>query len=289
MTGIQQTGRSEGLVQDDPGGGGQIEAANHMPDGNMHFVRGQSQNMVRQPTGLRPKNQGVTFFKCETVQKNAATFEHIPPEIVGNKRYFLMSEHAGRALIKSKIAELLPDVSLTPKEEENLIGKLKHMEKDGFQFETAEASFLLLALEELGLLKPFFRLKSFEVVGRKEDDGPMLSTAFVNLEVHGRESSSREEGEGPVHALDKALRKNLQKFYPSLTQTKLIDYKVRVLNPGAATAAKVRVFIETKDGHRSFTTVGVSQDILEASCKAMTDAIIYKLYCDEKEGIQAWE
>ncbi len=228
------------------------------------------------------------------VSKKPRSFEHVPPEKVGNRRRFLMSEVAGRSMILRKLKEIFPGLEKDSAETRAVVEKLKNLEHDGYQFEAAECSFELMVRRLLGQNQPFFELENFTVIGEMPtpSDG-RTSTALIKVKVGGQHEVTAAEGDGPVHALDRALRKALGVFYPELNAMKLTDFKVRVLNPQEATAAKVRVLIESTDGLDIWTTVGVSTDIIEASCLALVDSIEYKLmqktrkesraFCDGQE------
>lgn len=210
------------------------------------------------------------------VQKNPRTYEHIRPEQVGNSRRILISDYSGKSSVIAKAKEYGLDL-----EDRNLPGKVielvKQMENEGFQFEGAEASFELLLKQALGQFTPGFELKGFRIINHKVEDKESVNEATIKVVVHGREEMAVAEGDGPVNALDKALRKVLEKFYPLLKDMKLADYKVRILNGGAATAAKTRVLIESKLGEDTWGTVGVSENIIEASWQALVDSIEYLL------------
>jgi 2-isopropylmalate synthase len=215
------------------------------------------------------------------VKKNPASFEHVNPSHVGNERSTLLSEVAGRTALLDKIREIDSDIDRDSPEARHLLDSLKEMEFEGYQFESAGASFEILTLKELGKYQPHFESLLFRIIGERLYGSPMhLSSAIVKVGVGDKEKISVAEGNGPVHAMDQALREALEGFYPSLSQMKLTDYKVRVMDPGSATAAKVRVLIESTDGSMTWTTVGVSSDIIEASYKALVDSIEYKLYKD---------
>jgi 2-isopropylmalate synthase len=223
------------------------------------------------------------------VSKKSPSFEHIPPENVGNSRRFLMSEVGGRSLILKKLKQIFPDLEKDSAETRSVIENLKTLENDGYQFEAAECSFELMVRRLLGKYKPFFELEHFTVIGEMPAPGDCrTSTAMVKVMVEGKHEVTAAEGDGPVHALDCALRKALEVFYPELKEMKLIDFKVRVLNSGEATAAKVRVLIESTDGRDIWTTVGVSTDIIEASCLALVDSIEYKLMQKIQEKFRAF-
>lgn len=211
------------------------------------------------------------------VTKASKSFEHIQPEAVGNERHFLMSEVSGRNTIIEKIRQIAPDIDKDSPETARIVSKLKELEHLGYQFEGAESSFELIIRKQLGKYKPFFELEHFKVIGEQPSSGQYSSSAIIKVRVDGRAEISAEEGDGPVHALDRALRKVLVSFYPELEKVHLTDYKVRVLDAVSATASKVRVLIESSDGESVWTTVGVSTDIIEASWIAMVDSIEYVL------------
>ncbi|MHB8054175.1 MAG: citramalate synthase [Candidatus Aminicenantales bacterium] len=212
------------------------------------------------------------------VLKDTRSFEHVAPESIGNERRFLMSEVSGRSTILAKIRKICPDLDKESPEAREIIDLLKDMEHKGYQYEGAEPSFELLVRRHLGKYKPFFELeKSTIIADQAARNGGPSSSATVIVNVEGERRIAAAEGDGPVNALDCALRRALETFYPELGRVHLTDYKVRVLNPEQATAARVRVWIESTDGTDAWTTVGVSTDILEASGRALTDAIEYKL------------
>lgn len=214
------------------------------------------------------------------VNKNSKSFEHIDPELVGNERKFLTSEVAGRTTILSMIQKIAPYIEKNSPETAKIIDRLKNLEYQGYQFEGAEGGFELLIRKELGKYKPFFELETFKIIGDYPPRIEESATAMIKVLVDGKQEITAAEGEGPVNALDKALRKALEVFYPALSEVHLTDYKVRVLDSNSATASKVRVLIESSDGNDSWTTVGVSQDIIEASRIALVDSIEFKLIKD---------
>ncbi len=212
------------------------------------------------------------------VNKNASTFEHINPERVGNERRFLVSEQAGRGLILKKIQKIDPTLEKSDSRTIEISKELKRLESEGYQFEGAEASFQLRTLKILKRYQPFFNLKHFHVDVIEPSLDGNSSTALIKVEVNGIDEIAGAEGDGPVNALDKALRKVLVGFYPELQKMHLADYKVRVIGDHDATAAKVRVLIQSTDGVKIWSTVGVSTDIIEASWIALVDSIEYYLY-----------
>jgi len=214
------------------------------------------------------------------VTKSTKSFEHVSPEAVGNERHFLMSEVSGRNTILEKIRQVAPHLDKKSPETDTIMKKLKALEHLGYQFEGAESTFELVIRKELGKYKPFFELEHFQIFGSQPSSGEYSSSAIVKVKVDGVSEISAAEGDGPVHALDRALRKVLNTFYPELTKVHLSDYKVRVLDTQSASAAKVRVLIESTDGETAWTTVGVSTDIIEASWIALVDSIEYVLLKD---------
>jgi 2-isopropylmalate synthase len=210
------------------------------------------------------------------VSRHAATYEHIDPALVGNERRILVSELSGKSnvLMKSKVLEGNEKVSAA------VLELLKKKELEGYHFEGAEASFELLVQRALGQLRPAFTLGHYRVEVESGEKGNVTTEATVKLEVRGKTDHMVGEGDGPVNALDNALRKSLEKFYPSLKGMALTDYKVRVINAAAGTAAKVRVLIESRDHKDEWTTMGVSTNLIEASWLALVDAVEYKLFKD---------
>ena len=215
------------------------------------------------------------------VQRRSDTYEHIPPESVGNTQRILVSDQSGRANIMKKAQEFNIDIASHDPLVQEILSDLKDLERHGFQFEGAEASFELRMRKALGEKKRYFDLVGFRVINEKKEESEPVSEATIMVKVGGKIEHTAAMGNGPVNALDNALRKALEKFYPELKQVHLIDYKVRVLTGGEGTASKVRVLIETGDRLDRWGTVGVSENIIEASWQALTDSITYKLLKDE--------
>ena len=217
----------------------------------------------------------------DAVTKDPFAYEHVPPETVGNERVFLMSEVAGRSLIIEKIRKFDSEITKSSPVVAEIVAKVKQLEHDGYKFEGADGSFELLVRKIIGKYQPFFKLHYYKTMGEQ----PMYneetcSFAQLKIEVDNQIEITAGEGSGPVHALDTALRKALERFYPNVSQIRLTDYKVRVLDSHSATASKVRVLIESSDCVESWITVGVSTDIVEASWLALVDSIEYKLIKD---------
>jgi len=211
------------------------------------------------------------------VNKASHSFEHINPELVGGQRRFLMSEVSGRRMILDKIWEVDPSITKDDPVTDRIMKQLKEMEHEGYQFEGAESTFELIVRKQLGKYRSFFELLHFKIIGEQPNVGGYGSSAIIKVKVDGQDEITAAEGDGPVHALDGALRKALDTFYPELSNVHLTDYKVRVINGKDATAAKVRVLLQSTDGEAIWTTVGVSTDIIEASWLALVDSIEYKL------------
>jgi len=222
------------------------------------------------------------------VSKATRSFEHVDPDLVGNKRRFLMSEVAGRRTILDKIREICPSVTKESKEAEAVVNSLKELEHQGYQFEGAESSFELIIRKQLGKYRPFFELESFKLISEQPARPGPSASALIKVKVDGKSEITAAEGQGPVHALDRALRKALEVFYPELSSVHLTDFKVRVIDSESATAAKVRVLIESTDGETVWSTVGVSTDIIEASWIALVDSIEYKLIKDLEKKIRVY-
>jgi 2-isopropylmalate synthase len=218
------------------------------------------------------------------VQKNPLTYEHIDPAVVGNRQRVLVSDLSGRSNILYKAQEFGVEVETLKPTVKQVLAEVKELENKGFQFEGAEASFELLMQKGLNGKVRSFRLIGFRVIDEKrKEDEPPLSEATIMIEgPDGGVEHTAATGNGPVNALDRALRKALRQFYPQIDEVELLDYKVRVLGSGEGTGATVRVLIESGDGHERWGTVGVSPNVIEASWQALVDSIEYKLYKDRK-------
>ena len=218
------------------------------------------------------------------VKRNPLTYEHIEPEKVGNFRRILISDQSGRANVLHKAKQWGLKLSASDPLLSSIINELKELENQGYQYEGAEASFELLMRRALGLQRNYFKFESFRVMNHKyRMDKPPLTEATIRLFVGGDEVHTASLGDGPVNALDCAIRKALTRFYPFLQEMELVDYKVRVLSGEHGTEAKVRVLIESRDKVCSWGTVGVSVNILEASWQALVDSINYKLMKEDNK------
>ncbi|MDR1913072.1 MAG: citramalate synthase [Clostridiales bacterium] len=216
----------------------------------------------------------------DAVGKNPLSFEHVNPESIGNARKIIASEIAGRGAVVDKIRRVKSDIDKNSPETEAIIQKLKAMEHQGYQYEAADGGFELLIRRELGQYRPFFELVNFRIAAERPYLPGSSATAMIKIIVGGKTEITAAEGEGPINALDKALRKALEVFYPQISTLRLSDYKVRVMDSKEATASRVRVLIESSDGEDNWTTVGVSTDIIEASWIALVDSVEYKLIKD---------
>ncbi len=220
----------------------------------------------------------------DAVCKSTKSFEHIEPETVGNERRILVSELSGASNVFLKAVEMGVALDKSSPEVKEILRELERLEKNGYAFEAAEASFKMLVQKVLKAHKPFFELDGFRViVEKRHKDEPCISEATIKLSVKGETELTVGEGDGPVDALNSALRQALTRFYPDIQKVFLTDYRVRILDPEVATAAKTRVIIESSDGAKTWGTVGVSGNIIEASWEALVDSVEYKLFLDEEE------
>ncbi len=214
------------------------------------------------------------------VERNPLTYEHVAPELIGNRRRILVSDLSGRANLQAKAREL----NLEVEEEQRILDELKRLEYEGFEFEAAEASLELLVHKLRNQPEPFFELLAFRVIDEHRGALTPLSEATVKVRVGDSVEHTAAAGTGPVNALDQALRRALAEFYPSLAQMRLIDYKVRVINSSlSGSASLVRVLITSSDGNTKWSTVGVSSNIVEASWRGLVDSVEYKLM---KDGVE---
>lgn len=219
------------------------------------------------------------------VLKVSRSFEHVDPATVGNERELIVSDQSGGSLVTSRLATIAPDLEKSDPRVAEILREIKEMESEGWHFEVAEASFHLLAARRLGLFEEPFKVTHYRVT---EEMGEVASEATVRVEVGDQTAHTAAFGDGPVGALDAALRKAVTRFFPSLQSVRLTDYKVRVLDGYDAperrggTGARVRVWVQSTDGERVWNTAGVSENIIEASWIALVDGILYKLLQDGK-------
>ncbi len=244
------------------------EVANLTPQPNQPFVG---------PSAFAHKGG----LHVDAMRKHEATYEHISPEAVGNERRILLSELSGSSTILAKMERynITHDKELMRK----ILKEVQERESQGYHYESAEASFEILAKKLLGRHKSFFDLEGYRAIVEKREGRP-VTEATVKIKVNGKEELTVAEGEGPVNALDAALRKALENHYPCVKETHLVDYKVRVIDSKEGTAAKVRVIIQTQDHQDLWGTIGVSENIIEASWQALVDSIEYKLFKEEEKA-----
>ena len=246
--------------------------------------------------GLSPYVGGSAFahkagYHVAAVVKDPMTYQHVEPELVGNGRRVLVSELSGRRNIEYKLNERGHDLPMTPEEKTALLNLVKQMESRGYQYETADASFELLALRSRPDYAAPFELEDFLVIERRRpgaagasansDESLMMAEATTKIRVNDNLFHTTADGNGPVNALDSAARKGLELAFPELASVSLLDYKVRIIDTDAGTEAKTRVLIESTDGHEVWTTVGASPDVIEASWLALADA--YEYYLQHRE------
>jgi 2-isopropylmalate synthase len=257
-----------------------------------HVSRGLDELANRVPWSQQPYVGQSAFahkggVHVDAVKKNSRTYEHIEPEQVGNERRILVSDLSGRANIELKARELGLDLDPKAPETRAIVARIKEMEHRGYQFETAGASFKLMIEEAMGRRPRYFKLVDLTVSARIEEDhdgtGAYDTRAALEIEVAGELARTTADGNGPVHAMDKALRQLIDKFYPTLKSVRLVDYKVRVLSSGDGTGSIVRVLIQSSDGDEDWDSAGVSPNVIHASWDAMVDALEYKLLKDKVE------
>jgi len=211
------------------------------------------------------------------IMKNPAAYEHVSPELTGNRRRVVVSDLSGKSNIAYKSQEMGIALGGNGFDSQKIVERIKQMEDEGYQFDAAEGSLELLIKKVTGQFDAPFTLESFRVTLEKDGDAPTMSHATIKISVGGEEEITAAEGDGPVNALDNALRKALHKFYPEIQEMGLVDFKVRVIDGRAATAARVRVNIESRDAREIWSTIGVSENVIEASWQALADSVEYKL------------
>ncbi|SMO52053.1 citramalate synthase [Fodinibius sediminis] len=237
---------------------------------------------IRQPYVGRSAFAHKGGIHVSAVMKNEETYEHIQPGRIGNSRRVLVSDLSGRSNISYKAEQLGIELDKYSDNVSEIVRELKDLENKGYQFEAAEASFELLVKKMTGVWEEFFELEGFRIIVEKNVSGSSRTEATLRIKVNDQVEHCAAEGNGPVHALDKALRKALRKFYPEISNMHLNDYKVRVLNEKDGTGADVRVLIDSAEHGQSWGTVGVSHNIIDASWQALTDSFSYFLAQEQK-------
>jgi 2-isopropylmalate synthase len=265
-----------------------------IPEGNLKELRSvsrfASELANRKPWDAQPYVGDSAFahkggMHVSAVHKHPETYEHIDPEAVGNHRRVLVSELSGKSNILWKAREYGIDLDHETPDSRRILDQLKALEDQGFQFEGAEASFEILMERALGRHQPYFALEAYRVIVEEQNASQEpVAEATVRVRVKGVLEHTAASGNGPVNALDHALRKALEEFYPGLRDLRLLDYKVRILDESKGTGAKTRVLITSGDGEDTWGTVGVADNIIEASWQALVDSIEYKLRRDDRRG-----
>lgn len=240
------------------------ETANLVPQNNRPFV---GQSAFAHKGGIH----------VHAIMKEPRAYEHTDPQRVGNRRRVLVSDMSGRSNVAYKARELGIDLNGHAGRSNQLVARIKEMEQAGYQFDAADGSLKILMEKFTRQFTPHFELESFRVAIEKDQDRPCAAHATIKIKVDGQEEITAAEGHGPVSALDNALRKALDKFYPQVRTMRLVDFKVRVIDGREGTAARVRVLIESRDQDDLWQTIGVSEDIIEASWQALADSFQYKL------------
>ena len=257
-----------------------------IPPEKLKDIYGSAMAIAETSNNAVPPNQpyvGMNAFAhkagmhADGVLKYSSSFEHVDPSVIGNKRKFLLSEISGKSAIYDKLKNYFPALDKNGAEMGEIVSALKERALQGYQYEAAEASFVLVVEKILGKYKNSFDLISYKIISEQPAIEGKVASAIVKIRVGGVTKIAAADGEGPVHAMDLALRSALADFYPEIARVSLVDFKVRVLDSDKATAAKVRVLITTADSADSWTTVGVSEDVIEASWIALTDSIDYAL------------
>ncbi len=240
----------------------------------------ETANMI--PVNSRPFVGKSAFahkggIHVNAIMKEPRAYEHMDPALVGNKRRVLVSDMSGKSNVAYKAKEMGVELGCNGYNCEQIVSEIKSLEDQGYQFDVADGSMKILLEKFTEQFEPLFDLESFRISTEKNKDQPCSAHATIKIKVDGTEEITAAEGQGPVSALDNALRKALGKFYPDLDGMRLVDFKVRVIDGREGTAARVRVFIESRDHDEIWTTIGVSEDIIEASWQALTDSFQFKL------------
>jgi len=219
------------------------------------------------------------------IQKNPAAYEHMDPQLVGNRRRVLVSDLSGKSNIAYKAREMGIKLGGNGYDSQRIVAEIKHLEDQGYQFDAAEGSLELLIKKVTGQFHEPFVLESFRVTTEKNRLGPSPCQATIKISVGDEEEITAAEGDGPVNALDNALRKALTKFFPQIEEMGLVDFKVRVIDGSWGTGSKVRVQIDSRDSREIWSTIGVSENIIEASWQALADSVQYKLSKEQGQGL----
>jgi 2-isopropylmalate synthase len=245
------------------------ETANQVPLNNRPFV---GKSAFAHKGGIH----------VSAIMKVPKAYEHMDPALVGNERRVLVSDLSGKSNIEYKAKELGVELGQNGYDSRKIVSEIKQLEQQGYQFDVADGSFKILVEKYTDQFDPLFELESFRVTIEKDKEKPCTAHATVKISVGGKQEITAAEGYGPVSALDNALRKALDRFFPDLDTMRLVDFKVRVIDGTRGTAAKVRVLIESRDQDQIWSTIGVSEDIIEASWQALADSFQYKLAAEKR-------
>jgi 2-isopropylmalate synthase len=245
------------------------ETANQVPLNNRPFV---GKSAFAHKGGIH----------VSAIMKLPMAYEHMDPALVGNQRRVLVSDMSGKSNVVYKARELGIELDTNGYDSGKIVSEIKQLEQQGYQFDIADGSFKILMEKFTDQFEPLFTLESFRVTIEKDKDRPCTSQATMKISVGDKQEITAAEGYGPVSALDNALRKALDRFFPDLDTMRLVDFKVRVIDGNRATAAKVRVFIESRDQDQIWSTIGVSEDIIEASWQALADSFQFKLASENR-------
>ncbi len=252
----------------------------------------ESSRLISEVVNLAPDDHapfvGLSAFAhkggihVSAVQRNPLTYEHIEPEKIGNERRIVISEQSGLSNVLAKAKSFGLDLDRDDPNSRKILKQMKELESQGYQFEAAEASFELLMRDALNTRQHFFEVNGFQVHCVQQTEKTSDALASIKVTVNGEDILTSAEGNGPVSALDQALRKALKNFYPKIAEFHLTDYKVRILDGRSGTSAKTRVLVESSDGHQRWTTVGVSANILDASYQAVVEGLEYGLLLQQQ-------
>ena len=262
-----------------------VTAENLKKLNNLSRYVNETANLV--PVSSRPFVGKSAFahkggIHVSAIMKNPRAYEHIDPAQVGNERRVLVSDLSGKSNVEYKAKELGIDLGNNGYDSQKIVTEIKQLEQEGYQFDVADGSLKILLEKFTDQFTSHFELESFRVTIEKNKDAPCMAQATIKIAVGDKKEITAAEGYGPVSALDNALRKALDKFYPDLDTMRLVDFKVRVIDGTRGTAAKVRVLIESRDQNQIWSTVGVSEDIIEASWQALADSFQFKLDNEER-------
>jgi len=247
------------------------ELCNVTPDANQPYV---GRNAFAHKGGMHVAG----------VRSDARTFEHIEPDVVGNRRELLVSELSGKGTLLARAEEA--GLDLSQDRAVHAVERLKELEHRGYHFEAADASFDLFLRKEADAYEPLFRLESFRVITEKREDGRVQTEATIKVWARGERLVRTAEGNGPVNALDRALRDAIADLYPRLRDIDLVNYKVRIIDEHKGTGAVTRVLIDASDGNEAWGTIGVSENIIEASWEALVDSLEYAMQGHERAASQ---